>query len=497
VGKQRGNILMNVDWVIIGIYLVLCLIGVLNIYAADFNPTHSYFFDIAHRSGKQSMWIGASLLIALGIMSFESKFLRAISPLLYVVVSVLLFVVIFIARDVKGAKAWIDLGPFKLQPAEFAKFATALFLSAYLGNITNNKKVEVSSIEDIGKDWRRFIKGKKVFSISDTDVYGKVLPFAIMLVPMFLILGQDDTGSALVFSSFFFVFYREGVIGRVFIVGLLAIVLAIITLMYDKHVAFSALGVLTILLYSSFIKRTNMALANVGFVLVFLVLMGIFDWSTSFNTYVLCGWISINLIVVIMVSELWKRIERGVVIGGLVLALGYVGVIEKAYTLLQPHQKERIEIILGKKHDKTVSFQTDQALNAIGSGGFVGKGYLEGTHTKGKWVPEQSTDYIFCTVGEEWGFLGTSLVILLFGILIFRLVQKAEIQRSKMSRVYGYSVASILFFHLLVNIGMTLQIMPVIGIPLPFMSYGGSSLFGFTVLLFMFVKFDSQRLDIL
>ena len=186
----------------------------------------------------------------------------------------------------------------------------------YKRQITNNKKVEVSSIEDIGKDWRRFIKGKKVFSISDTDVYGKVLPFAIMLVPMFLILGQDDTGSALVFSSFFFVFYREGVIGRVFIVGLLAIVLAIVTLMYDKHVAFSALGVLTILLYSSFIKRTNMALANVGFVLVFLVLMGIFDLSTSFNTYVLCGWISINLMVVIIVSELWKRKERAVDIGG-------------------------------------------------------------------------------------------------------------------------------------------------------------------------------------
>lgn len=488
---------MNVDWVIVGIYLTLCLIGVLNIYAADFNPTHSDFFDIGHRSGKQAMWIGASLIIALGIMSFDSKFFRAMSPIIYAGVSVLLFVVIFIARDVKGAKAWIDLGPFKLQPAEFAKFATALFLSAYLGNVINNKKVEVSSIGDVGKDWSRFIKGKKVFSISDTDVYGQVFPMAIILLPMLLILGQDDTGSALVFSSFFFVFYREGVIGRVFIVGLLAIILSILTLMYDKHVAFSALGVLTVLIYSNFIKSANMALANVGCVLVFLVLMGIFDWSTSFNTYVLCGWISINLMVVVIVPELWKRIERGVVIGGLVLALGYVGIIEKAYTLLQPHQKERIEIILGKKYDKTVSFQTDQALNAIGSGGFSGKGYLEGTHTKGKWVPEQSTDYIFCTVGEEWGFLGTFIVVLLFGILIFRLVQKAEIQRSKMSRVYGYSVASILFFHLLVNIGMTLQIMPVIGIPLPFMSYGGSSLFGFTVLLFMFVKFDSQRLDIL
>ena len=228
-----------------------------------------------------------------------------------------------------------------------------------------------------------------------------------------------------------------------------------------------------------------------------IILMVIIDWNMSLNTYILWGWISINLIVLIIVPDLWKRIERGVILGGLVLALGYAGMIEKAYNILQPHQKERIEIILGKIDDPTVGFQTKQALNAIGSGGLIGKGYLEGTHTKGKWVPEQSTDYIFCTVGEEWGFVGTTIVILLFLLLIFRLVQKAEMQRSKMSRVYGYSVASILFFHLLINIGMTLQIMPVIGIPLPFMSYGGSSLFGFTALLFMFVKFDSQKLDML
>lgn len=495
--KQRGNILLNVDWVIIGLYLALCLIGVLNIYAADFNPANSDLFGLTHRSGKQFLWIGLSLVIAIGIMSFDSKFFRAMSPVIYGVVSVLLFAVIFLARDVKGARAWIDLGPFKLQPAEFAKFATALFLSVYLSNITNEKKVDESSIEDIGKGLSRFIKGKKVFSISDIDLYGQVFPFLIILLPMGLILGQDDTGSALVFSAFFFVFYREGVIGRIFIVGLMAIVLAIITLMYDKHVAFTALGVLAVLIYSSFIKNTNMAITTIGLLLLLLVLMGIFDWNTSLNTYVLWGWISINLLVLIVVPDLWKRIERGVILGGLVLALGYVGFIEKAYNILQPHQKERIEIILGKRHDKTVSFQTDQSLNAIGSGGLTGKGFLQGTHTKGKWVPEQSTDYIFCTVGEEWGFVGTSFVMILFVALILRLVQKAEMQRSKMSRVYGYCVASIFFIHLLINIGMTIQIMPVIGIPLPFMSYGGSSLFGFTALLFMFVRFDSQRLDIL
>ena len=495
--KKRGNILNNVDWVIIGLYLALCLIGILNIYAADFNPINGDFFDLTNRSGKQSLWLVTSLIIGLIIMYFDSKFFRTMSPIIYAFITLLLFAVIFFARDVKGARAWIDIGPFKLQPAEFAKFATALFLSAYLGNISSLKKIEESSIEDIGKRLSRFIRGKKVFSISDIDFYGQVLPVLIILFPMTLILGQDDTGSALVFTSFFFVFYREGVIGRIFMIGLMAIVLAIITLMYDKHVAFTALGVLAILVYSSYIKSTKMAVITISSVFIFLLMMAIFNWNTSLNTYILWGWILINLIVLLSITHLWKRIERSVILVGLVLSMGYVGLLEKAYTILQPHQKERIEIILGKKHDKSVSFQTDQSLNAIGSGGFSGKGFLEGTHTKGKWVPEQSTDYIFCTVGEEWGLLGTSIIIGLFVALIFRIVQKAEMQRSKMSRVYGYSVASIFFIHFLINIGMTIQIMPVIGIPLPFMSYGGSSLFGFTALLFMFIKFDSQRLDVL
>lgn len=495
--KTRGNILLNVDWVLIGVYLALCLIGVLNIYAADFNPLSSDFFNLGNRSGKQALWIGASLVIGLTIMSFDSKFFKSVSPIIFVVVCLSQIVVILFAEEVNGARAWLKIGPFKLQPAEFSKFATALFLSSYLGTFLNEKNTDEATIEEIGKDLSRFIKGKKVFSLSDIDILKQVVPIVIVFIPVILIMLQNDTGTALVFGAFFFVFYREGVIGRIFIIGLLAIVLAIVTLMFDKHVAFTALGVLAILVYSSFIKSTSMALFSIGTIIILLVCKAIFGWSTSLNTYMLWGWISINTVILIIVPDLWKRIERGVIIGGLILALGYVGVIGKVYGILQPHQKERIEILLGKKHDKTVSFQTDQSLNAIGSGGISGKGFLQGTHTKGKWVPEQSTDYIFCTVGEEWGFIGTATVLILFLILIFRLIQKAERQRSKMSRVYGYCVASVLFIHLLINIGMTIQIMPVIGIPLPFFSYGGSSLFGFTALLFMFVKFDSQRLDIL
>lgn len=495
--KTRGNILLNVDWVLIGVYLALCLIGVLNIYAADFNPLNSDFFNLENRSGKQALWIGASLLIGITIMSFDSKFFKSVSPIIFVVVCLSQVVVILFAEEVNGARAWLKIGPFKLQPAEFSKFATALFLSSYLGTFLNEKNTDEASIEEIGKGLSRFMKGKKVFSLSDIDILRQVVPIVIVFIPVILIMLQNDTGTALVFGAFFFVFYREGVIGRVFIIGLLAIVLAIVTLMFDKHIAFTALGVLAILVYSSFIKSTSMALFSIGTIIFLLVCKSIFGWSTSFNTYMLCGWISINTVILIIVPDLWKRIERSVIIGGLILALVYVGIIGKAYGVLQPHQKERIEILLGKKHDKTVSFQTDQSLNAIGSGGISGKGFLQGTHTKGKWVPEQSTDYIFCTVGEEWGFIGTTTVLILFLILIFRLIQKAERQRSKMSRVYGYCVASVLFIHLLINIGMTIQIMPVIGIPLPFFSYGGSSLFGFTALLFMFVKFDSQRLDIL
>ena len=495
--KTRGNILLNVDWVLIGVYLALCLIGVLNIYAADFNPLSSDFFNLENRSGKQALWICASLVIGITIMSFDSKFFKSVSPIIFVVVCLSQVVVILFAEEVNGARAWLKIGPFKLQPAEFSKFATALFLSSYLGTFLNEKNTDEATIEEIGKGLSRFMKGKKVFSLSDIDILKQVVPIVIVFIPVILIMLQNDTGTALVFGAFFFVFYREGVIGRIFIIGLLAILLAIITLMFDKHVAFTALGVLAILVYSSFIKSTSMALFSIGIIIFLLVCKAIFGWSTSFNTYMLWGWISINTVILIIVPDLWKRIERGVIIGGLILALVYVGIIGKAYGVLQPHQKERIEILLGKKHDKTVSFQTDQSLNAIGSGGISGKGFLQGTHTKGKWVPEQSTDYIFCTVGEEWGFIGTTTVLILFLILIFRLIQKAERQRSKMSRVYGYCVASVLFIHLLINIGMTIQIMPVIGIPLPFFSYGGSSLFGFTALLFMFVKFDSQRLDIL
>jgi len=267
--------------------------------------------------------------------------------------------------------------------------------------------------------------------------------------------------------------------------------------MFDKDIGITALGAMAILFYSIFIKETKIALISIGSLVVYFILKGIFDWNNALNTYFVWGWLFINTVQNFIVPDLWRKLEKILVLGSLFLSIAFVNSIDTMYGMLQIHQKQRIEILLGKVENKRVSFQTDQSLNAIGSGGLMGKGFLEGTHTNGDWVPEQSTDYIFCTVGEEWGFVGTSIIVILFLILILRIILKAEAQRSSMSRIYGYSVASILFFHLLINIGMTIQIMPVIGIPLPFFSYGGSSLFGFTALLFMFVKFDSKRIDVL
>jgi rod shape determining protein RodA len=230
---------------------------------------------------------------------------------------------------------------------------------------------------------------------------------------------------------------------------------------------------------------------------LYLIARFTFEWNPSLDTYVLLIWIAINAVQNFFNLDAWKRVEKFMIMGVVLLSVGYVYSVNFLYNVLQPHQRIRIDVLLGKVQDKAVGFQTEQSLNAIGSGGFFGKGYLSGTHTKGNWVPEQSTDYIFSTVGEEWGFFGAFIVLTLFTALILRILYKAEKQRSKASRMYGYGIASILFFHILVNVGMTIQLMPVIGIPLPFFSYGGSSLMSFTIMLFLFIKFDSQRLDVL
>ena len=417
--RSQRSMFDGIDWVMVILFLLLVFMGWLNIYAAVFNEEHKSIFDTTQRYGKQLIWIGLSILVALVIMLIDGKFYSTFSIPIYAVNMLLLIVVLLTARDVAGARSWIDIGPFKLQPSEFAKSATALALAAYLGDIGTRMK----------------------------DLQTKVVAGIILAIPAGLILLQNDTGSMLVFGAFALVMYREGLSGNILLLGLAFAVLFIFSLLFTP---------LTMLII----------LVSIG-LLAFLF----------------------------QKKKTWKL---GLGIGGiLVVLMGFVYSVDYLFNnVLEPHQQVRINVLLGKEDDpKGAGYNVNQSKIAIGSGGFSGKGFLKGTQTKYDFVPEQTTDFIFCTVGEEWGFTGTFVVIALFTALILRILYISERQRSAFTRIYGYCVASIFFFHFLINIGMTIGLMPVIGIPLPFFSYGGSSLLGFTILLFIFIKLDGYRLQ--
>jgi len=401
-------------------YLVFVVMGWLNIYAAVYNEEHDSIFDITQNYGKQMIWIGTSIVIALAILVVDGKFYAAFSYPTYFVLMFLLLIVLVVARDVKGAVAWIDIGSFKLQPSEFAKFATNMALAKYLSTL--NIRME--------------------------DLKTKIIAGAIVAIPAIIILMQNDTGSALVFGAFIFVLYREGLTQNVLLFGFFAGVLFVLALMVKQTTLLITIGSIALLAYLLMRKTRK------------------------------------NLLVIVAIA---------VVASGMVLSVDY------AYNnVLQAHQRERIDVLLGKKSDpKGAGYNVNQSLIAIGSGGLTGKGYLQGTQTKYDFVPEQSTDFIFCTVGEEWGFAGTAVVLLMFLAMLYRIIYIAERQRSSYTRIYAYGVASILFFHLMINVGMAIGLAPVIGIPLPFFSYGGSSLWSFTILLFILIKLDSYRMYIL
>jgi len=418
--RRQDSIFENIDWLLVGLYLVFVLLGWINIYAAVYNEEHKNIFDLSQNYGRQMLWIGTSLLIGLAILVVDGKFYAAFSFPIYIVTMGILFVVLLVARDVSGARSWIEIGSFKLQPSEFAKFATNMALAKYLSAL----------------------------GIRMEDMKTKITAGLIILFPMTLVLLQNDTGSALVFIAFIFVLYREGLSQNVLVFGFFAGVLFILALMVPNKILIGiilGLGLLAYLL----LRKTRK-----------------------------------NLFVILIITAMCS---------GIVFSVDYA-----FNEILQTHQRERIEVLLGKKSDpKGAGYNVNQSLIAIGSGGFAGKGFLQGTQTKYDFVPEQSTDFIFCTVGEEWGFLGTATVLILFLLLLYRIVFIAERQRSTYTRIYAYGVASILFFHLMINVGMTIGLAPVIGIPLPFFSYGGSSLWGFTVLLFVLIKLDSYRMYIL
>ena len=434
MSRNQNNAFYGVDRVTIIIYILLVIMGWLNIYAAVFDEEHQNIFDTHEKYGKQLIWIAGATVIAFSILLIDANFYTAFDYVFYGFFIVANIPVVFLGREVKGSRSWFRFGDFGIQPAEFMKFATNLALAKFLSNqnILVNQQFRLR-LKDIIKNY------KNTF-----------IALLFIIVPLILIKKlQDETGLAIVFVAFIIVLYREGLSVNFLVFGLLATVLFVISLIVTQ--ISGLLITLAVISASSFlfVRRVKQ-----NFIIVSLV------YASA---------------------------------AGVVLGTNYV------YNHLEEHQKVRIDVLLGRGDVdlKKEGYNVNQAKIAIGSGGFFGKGYLQGTQTKYDFVPEQDTDFIFCTVGEEWGFVGSVVVIFLELFLILRLIFLAERQRSDFSRIYGYGVAAVLFFHLAVNIGMTIGLMPVIGIPLPFFSYGGSSLWSFTILLFIFIKLDSDRLLIL
>ena len=420
---DRNSIIGKVDWPILLMYFALVLIGWLNIYSASLGEGHHAIYDMAHFSGKQMLWIGIALASGFAILILDAKLFEAFAYWIYALFVFLLVVVLVYGKATNGATSWIDFGGFKLQPSEFAKLGTALAVAAFLGK------------QDADLQQRRT----------------RLIVFTIILLPAALVLLQHDAGSALVFASFIFVLYREGMpgAGAIMLLAVGAVMVFVFTLLWSVKVMCIVLGIIFVLtlIYYILNKRKGMR-RMVGIFALFFALVFCVDFAF--------------------------------------------------YKVLEDHQRIRIEVLLGMKDDpQGAGYNLHQSQIAIGSGGFWGKGFLKGTQTKYDFVPEQHTDFIFCTIGEEGGFKGTFVVILLYIGLLIRIIMVAERQRLAFSRIYGYAIAGILFVHIAVNIGMTIGLVPVVGIPLPFLSYGGSSLFAFTVMLAIFVKQDANRLNIL
>lgn len=415
--QQQSRFFFNVDWITILIYMALCVIGFFNIFSVQYNPDKAEAFSFSAEYGKQLIFIITGFVLGLSILLFDGKFFSVFSPIIYGVTIILLVIVLIVGRNVGGNQAWISIGSFRLQPSEFAKFGTALLLAKYI----SSSNVRLNTLKPI------------------------LICAIIIILPMALIMLQPDAGSMLVFLSFMFPLYREGLPGNLLIIFWGAVVLFILNLFISPFLL----------------------------ILSILTLGGLFAYNYR--------------------KKLKKIINISIIT---LVAICYLFVAKYIFdNILQPHQRTRIELILGLTTDnKGAGYNVIQSKIAIGAGQITGRGYLQGTQTKYGYVPAQSTDFIFSTVGEEWGFVGCFVVIGLYIFLLLRIINMAERQRSNFSRVYGYCIACIIFFHVFINIGMAIGIMPVIGIPLPLISYGGSSLWSFTVLIFIFLKLDSNRM---
>lgn len=469
---EKNNVWDNVDWITIGLYLAMMFIGWINIYAAVYNEEHKSIFDMTQRYGKQLMWIGAAIFIAVLMINTDSKFFVTFAFPIYIALVVVLLVVLVVGSEIKGARSWIQLGNFSIQPSEFMKMATSLALARY-----------ISSYD---------------FKIHD---YKSLLSLAAILgIPVGLIFLQNDTGSAIVFGVFILVLYREGLNGLVLFFSFLIAVVFILTMLLDPLITILILTVAALIINYLLKKKLQRTLIGGGtffgiFGLLWL-LNHVFGGSVSPVFFILIAAILTSAMYFTWAMVLHKHslaILIGIYLGSVLFS---VSVDYVFHNVMEQHQRDRINEVLGIQSDVLgTGYNVNQSKIAIGSGGLFGKGFLQGTQTKFDFVPEQDTDFIFCTVGEEWGFLGSTIVVGLFMALLMRIIFLAERSRSRFSRVYGYCVASIIFFHFAVNIGMTIGLAPVVGIPLPFFSYGGSSLWSFTLLLFVFVRLDASRFE--
>lgn len=419
--RQEELYINKVDWITILLYALLVIIGWINIYAAVYDgQVEKSIFDFSINSGKQLVWIGTAILLITIIMVADYRLFENLSVFLYAVFIVILLLTPFIGKEINGQRAWFEIGAFRLQPAEFAKFATALALAKYLERP----------------------------SVDLTKFQHQLTSIGIVALPVALIMLQPDTGTAMVYSAFFIMLYREGMPQSYYILGLSFVLVSVSALALDN------------------------------------------------NLYLAGGVMALMVLLILMGKKTWQRIVFFLSMGVVIVAYSYS--LDYVVSKLPPHQQNRIMVLFEPDLDPLgVGWNVTQSKIAIGSGGLFGKGYLEGTQTKFDFVPEQHTDFIFCTLGEEFGWTGSLIIIFLFVSLLIRLVILAERQKTRFARVYGYCVVSLLFFHFAVNISMTIGLFPVVGIPLPFFSYGGSSLWSFTILLFIFIKLDSHRIQML
>ncbi len=419
---SREEIISNkMDWVTVALYITIVFLGWLNIYAVTYDPESKIsIFNLTINSGRQILFIAGAFFIVMAILIIDMRFYETFAYIIYGLILFLLLLVPIIGKEVGGNKAWLGIGSFGVQPSEFAKFATALAVAKYIGSV----------------------------GFRMDQLRNQVVLFVMIGVPMGLILLQKDTGTALVFTAFTVVFFREGMSPFLIISGIIAAIIFVLTLLVNEYYLFTGIGMILIIAIVMGKKKLKRILLLVG---------------------------------------------AAIAICGIIVSVDYV-----ITDVLKPHQQNRVKALINPDADPLgFGWNVTQSKIAIGSGGFFGKGFLQGTQTKFNFVPEQSTDFIFCTIGEEHGWLGSLFIMALFIALILRVTFLAERQKNRFARVYGYSVACIFFFHFAVNIGMTIGLFPVIGIPLPFFSYGGSGLWGFTILLFILLKLDVHRMQVL